>query len=435
MLRNSGALASARKSLLLGYFSLALLIGITWFWSVQASISGALIAPGIIEVEHKRQVVQHPQGGVVSALLVRDGDRVSAGDVLLRLDDSRARSELSMVNTQLYEIRARKGRLSAERDGLAQIALSADFLLLARTQPKIALLVQSQTRLFETRRDALKQENEQVQSQIDQVGERIKGVKAQSRANEGQISLIVTELENARGLFAKGLIPASRVSSLRREEARLRGSLGQLSAQMAQLRGDIAGLNIEKLRLGTQRRESAIAALQELNTRENELAQRAIALQDLLSKMHVRAPVSGVIHGSTIFALQSVLSPAAPIMFIIPQDRAMLVSARIETVDIDQVFEGQNVSLRFSALDPREALEIVGHVQRISADAIKDVASGRSYYQVDVQLSPAELGKLRGQKLVPGMPVSAFIKTYERSPLSYLMGPIIEYFNKAFRDA
>ena len=295
--------------------------------------------------------------------------------------------------------------------------------------------MEGQARLFETRRVALAQVSEQLENQIVQTGDQIEGARAQLVATQGQAELIVSELADAQTLLDKGLAQASRVSALRREDSRLQGEIGQYTSLIAQLKGDIARINIEILQLSTQRREEAISGLRDLQFQENELVERALSARETLSKMEVRSPVSGVIYGNTVFALQSVISPAAPIMYVIPQDQALVVSARVEAIHIDQVHEGQSAALRFVAFDQRTTPEIFGRVVRLSADVFTDEVTGMSFYEAELLPDDDELSKLEGQQLVPGMPVEAFIKTQERSPLSYLMKPLMDYFNKAFREA
>ena len=309
-------------------------MGVIGVWSVKARIAGAVIASGMIQVENNRQIVQHPQGGVVGELIVRDGDRVAAGDVVLRLDDALLRSELAIITAQLNETRARKGRLSAERDDAEELTFDPELLADAERDPSVKALMEGQARLFETRRVALAQVSEQLENQIVQTGDQIEGARAQLVATQGQAELIVSELADAQTLLDKGLAQASRVSALRREDSRLQGEIGQYTSLIAQLKGDIARINIEILQLSTQRREEAISGLRDLQFQENELVERALSARETLSKMEVRSPVSGVIYGNTVFALQSVISPAAPIMYVIPQDQALVVSARVEAIHV-----------------------------------------------------------------------------------------------------
>jgi HlyD family type I secretion membrane fusion protein len=428
-------ISSTLKPNLIGYGALLVLVGVIGVWSVQARIAGAVIASGMIQVESNRQVVQHPQGGVVGELVARDGDRVEAGDVVLRLDDTLLRSELTIVTGQLNEIRSRKARLTAERDDAAEIVIPDALAAQMRASPEVTSLVEGQIRLFEKRLISLEQETAQLREQGHQIDDQIAGAQAQLVAARAQQALIAEELKDAQTLLDKGLAQASRVSSLRREEARLIGEVGSLTAGVAQLKGEIAQLNIQQLRLRTSRQEEAITTLRDLQFQENELIERELSSKEILSKMEVRTPVSGVIYGSRVFALQAVVTPAEPIMYVIPQDQPLIVSARVEAIHIDQVHEGQEAALRFVAFDQRTTPEIFGIVTRLSADVFTDETTGVSYYQAELIPAPAELEKLEGQVLVPGMPVEAFIKTAERSPLSYLLKPMMDYFNKAFREA
>lgn len=431
---HSPARWKASGPLLLGFLALAVLVGVLGYWSVQARISGAVIASGMIQVESNRQVLQHPQGGVVGELLVKDGDTVRAGDVLLRFDDAQLRSELAIIEGQLFELLARKLRLEAERDGLEALPPPGDLLAEAAKDPSVKALIEGQQRLFEARAQTLVQNEEQISEQIAQAEYQIEGAQAQLAALETQKELIVSELSDSQDLFDKGLAPISRVLALRREQARLLGQIGNLTAGVAQLRGRIAGFNIERIALTSRLREEAISTLRDLQFQEVELVQRRLSTKETLSRMDLRAPANGVVYGSRVFTIQAVISPAEPIMYIIPQDQPMVVSARIDPIHVDQVHVGQNASLRFAAFDQRMTPEIIGHVTKLSADVFADEVSGLSYYRVELMPEQDELLKLGDQVLLPGMPVEAFIKTGERAPLSYLTKPLTDYFARAFRD-
>jgi len=424
----------ATGPLLVGAISLVVLVGVLGYWSVNARIAGAVIASGMIQVESNRQVLQHPQGGVVGELLVKDGDIVSSGDVLLRFDDKLLRSELAIIEGQLFELLARKARLQAERDGLDALPAPDALLAEAMADPDVQALIDGQQRLFGARADTLRQSAEQISEQIAQAENQIDGAGAQLAALETQRDLIETELADTKSLFDKGLAPASRVSALQREQARLLGEIGSLTANVAQLRGQIAALNIERIALTTRLREEAITTLRDQQFQEVELVQRRLSTLETLSRTELRAPVSGVVYDSRVFALQAVISPAEPIMYIIPQDQPMIVSARIDPIHVDQVHVGQEASLRFAAFDQRMTPEVLGRVTKLSADVFTDQVTGLSYYQVELIPLPDEMQKLGGQTLLPGMPVEAFIKTAERSPLNYLAKPLTDYFTRAFRE-
>ena len=424
-----------RGPLLTGVLALVLLLGVLGVWSVRTTLSGAVVASGMVVVESNRQVVQHPEGGVVGEIGVRDGDRVEVGQTLIRFDDTLLKSELAVLDTQLIELQARKARLEAEAQGDTAIVFPEALLDLARTNPEADAQIRGQEDLFAARSQTLGQEAQQLDEQIRQIENQIEGTQAQLTALGTQEELIVGELEDQESLFERGLVPVGRVIELRREAARLAGEIGKLTSDIAQLRGRIAAIEIEKLRLGATRREEAIVTLRDIQFREIELTERRLGLQERLSRLEVRAPVSGVVYGQQVFAVQSVVQAGAPIMYIIPQDRPLLVEARVPSVHVDEIQLGQEAVLRFTALDMRRTPEMTGLVTGISADVIVDERTGVNFYEVQLVPREEDLPKLDGQVLLPGMPVEAFIRTEDRTPISYLTKPLTDYFNRAFRES
>ncbi len=420
--------------ILLGFLGLGLLVGVFGYWGVSARIAGATIANGMIQVESNRQVVQHPDGGVVGNILAKDGDLVAAGDVVLRLDDTFLRSELVIVEEQLFELMARRARLEAERDELANFSMSETLSAFAVNNPFVQGPFDRQHRLFLAREDTKKAELEQLAEQQGQLKNQIAGTRSELTAVGIQLGLIAEERKKLEPLLQKGIIEAPRVLTLRREEANLQGQVGSLEASIAQIKGQISSLIIQELSLATSRREEAITSLSDLQFREGELAERRLTLKERLSRLDVRAPVSGTVFGSTVFALKSVIQSAAPMMFIVPQGQPLIVSARVESTHIDQVHVGQEATLRFSAFDQRRTPAITGTVSKLSADVILDEITGENFYQAELIPNANDLPKLGDQTLLPGMPVEAFIKTRERSPFSYLTKPLMDYFTKAFRE-
>ncbi len=425
----------ARAPMVLGILTLILLVGVIGGWSVYARISGAIIAPGTIRVEANRQIVQHAVGGVVSDIRVRNGDTVKAGDILVTLNSTLQRSELAVIEGQLFELWARQLRFKAERDGADALNVDVKIKLEAKRNPEINELIAGQTRLFASRKTSLMQEVRQLTKQISQLGDQIDGFSAQLEALNIQRRLVEEELRDAQALLKKGLIQNSRVSALEREQARLIGEVGSTTAQIARLRGQISSIEIDQIKLQSAHQEEAISRLRDLQFNEIDLVERRVQIKETLSRLDVRAPVGGVIYGNRVFALGSVISPADPLMFVIPQDQPMIVAARVETIHIDQVHVGQAASLRFAAFDQRLMPEIFGSVTSLSADVFTDEVSGATFYEAELVPNVGELEKLGGQTLLPGMPVEAFIKTNDRSPLSYLLKPMVDYFNKAFRES
>lgn len=425
-----------RVPMTLGLIALFVLVGGFGFWAATTHISGAIIASGSIEVDQNRQVVQHPDGGVVADIVVDEGDTVEAGDVLLRLDPTLLQSELTITEDQYFELMARRGRLQAERDNLDEISFATEVLTRAEIDAEVAELVNGQLNLFLARKDSVQREVEQLGKRGDQIRDQVVGIEAQQVALTRQLELIQEELTDQQTLLDRGLAQASRVLSLQREQARLSGTVGELTAQKAQAEGRITEIDIEILKLETRRREEAITTLRDLQFRERELAEQRRAIQECLSRMEIRAPVGGVIYGLTVFAPRSVIRPADPVMFVVPQDRPLVIAAQVEPIHIDQLFVEQDVSLRFSSLDQQTTPELFGRVVQISADAFEDEASRVRYYRAEIVLNEGEIARLPdGSVLIPGMPVEAFIRTEDRTPLAYLVKPFSDYFAKAFRES
>ncbi len=418
----------------IGATAIIVMLGVLGVWSVKTQIAGAVVASGVIEVESERQVIQHPDGGVVGAIFARDGDLVAAGDVLVRFDDTFLKNELVIVEGQLLEIFARMARFEAERDDTENVTFDSPPDLMLVPDDKITEQLEGQKRLFEARRISLAQNARQISEQKTQVAQQIEGVEAQRRALDRQLKLIEQELADVQNLFDQGLTKASRLLELQRAQARLEGEIGSLTARVAEARAQISGLEIQRLALFDQRREEAISRLRDLGYNELELVEKRLGLIERLSRLDVRAPVAGITFGSSVFAEQSVVRAADPMMYIVPGDQPLHVSARISPTDIEQVYTGQDVSLMFTTFNRRTTPEVAGKVVRVAADAARDEATGATFYEAILMPDAAALEALENVSLVPGMPAEAFLKTENRTPLSYLTQPLTVYFQRAFRE-
>lgn len=426
---------SARGHLVLGFLAVLALVGGFGAWAGLTTLSGAVVAPGLIEVDQNRQVVQHPDGGLVAEVRVREGDSVAAGDVLVRLDESILTSELAIVEGQLFEMMSRRGRLEAERDARTAIEFDAELVELARDRPEVAEQMDGQVRLLEARNASIAREIEQLEKRRTQIATQIQGIRSQREALGRQLDLIASELADQQQLLDRGLAQASRVLALQREQASLEGSLGELVASEGEAQERITEIEIEVLRIGTRTREEAITTLRDIQTSEIELAERRRALLTQLSRLDIRAPVAGVIYGMTVFGPGAVVRPADPVMYIVPQDRPLVIASRVPAIDIDQIYVSQPVTLRFPAFDTRTTPEITGKVVRVSADAFADERTGQSFYRAEIVPAEGEMEKLSEVSLVPGMPVEAFIRTREQTPFEYLVRPLAVYFSRAFRES
>jgi HlyD family secretion protein len=424
-----------RRQTLLGLLALVILILGFGLWSTLTKISGAIVAQGQIEVERDRQVVQHPDGGVVEEIHVTEGQRVQAGDPLLRLDGAALKSELTIVEGQLSELSARSSRLVAERDEADGLEFARDLLALAETSPEVAAQIEGQRRLFEARQETLVEQRDQLAKRIEQTRSQADGIRAQQVALERQLDLIDKELASQQGLLDKGLAQAGTVLALQREQARLEGQIGELLAALAQTEGQVTEIEIQISGLDTRRREESATELREIGPAILELAERRRALVERIDRLEIRAPVAGIVLGLQVTTPRSVLRAAEPVLFIIPQDRPLVITARIAPIHIDEVLTGQRAELVFSAFSSRDTPHLQGQVTLVSADALTDPQTGATYYVAELELADGEQARLGDKALLPGMPVDVFLQTGRRTPLTYLVKPFTDYFARAFRES
>lgn len=427
---------SVRTPLFLGILTLVALVGGFGGWATMSRISGAVIASGQVEVDQNRQAIQHPDGGTVQELLVREGDIVAENQVLLRLDPALVRSQLTIAEDQMHEFMARRGRLEAERDGAETPEYDPRLREAAAEMPSVAEMIAGQTRLFEARVESTTREIERLQAQAQQIAVQIEGIEAQQAALEERLALIEEELQDQQALLDKQLAQASRVLAVQRQRAELQGLAGELTAQKAQAETRIAEIDITILSIGSELREEAISQLRDLRVREWELAEEVAALRDQLGRIEIRAPVAGAVYDLAVFGKGAVIRAAEPLMYLVPRDRPAVVAARVAPINIDEVHIGQEVLLRLTSLSQRDTPEIYGEVVKISGDAFVDEVSRQTYYRAEIVLRPGEVAKLpEGSALIPGMPVEAFLSTEARSPLAYLLKPLADYFAKAMRES
>ncbi len=427
---------SAKTPVIIGFFGLLLLFGGFGTWAVTTQIAGAVVASGRIEVDRNRQIVQHEKGGVVATIMVDEGDTVAAGEILIQLDPQAQASQLAIAEGQLFELMARRGRLEAQRDESDTIVFEEELIAAGASNPDLQELMDGQRNLFEARTASIAQEIEQLGKRREQIGSQIAGVEAQEVSLGRQLELIEEELGNQQSLLDRGLAQAATVLGLQREQARLRGQIGELAATKAQAEGRVTETDIEILKLGTAGREEAITRLRDLRYRELELVEQRSAVKAEIERLSIRAPVSGIVYGMQVQTPRSVVRAAEPLLYLVPQDRPLVIAARVSPINVDQIVVGQQVNLRMSALDQRTTPELVGQVMQISADAIEEQQTGQSYFRAEIALNPGELEKLaEGIILLPGMPVEAFIRTGDRSPMAYLIKPMADYFARAFRES
>ncbi len=430
----SNSRVSIRRHIFAGVVIVAFLAVGLGGWASTAEISGALIAQGSIVVDSNVKKVQHPTGGVVGEVRVRDGDRVKAGDILIRLDETVTRANLAIVTKGLTELYARKARLGAERDGAETVEVPKQLAAVAG-DPDVKDALASERKLFELRRKTRLGQKDQLQQRVKQLQEQITGLTAQQDAKSKEMTFIEQELQGVRDLWAKNLIQLNRLTSLEREEARLQGERGQLIAAAAEAKGKIAEIELQILQVDQEFSSDVAKELRETDSKIGEYVERKVTAEDQLKRTDIRAPQDGVVFQSTANTIGGVITAGDAIMLIVPETDTLLVEVKVDPKDIDQVKLGQPVVLRFSAFNQRTTPELNGAVVRIAADTTNDQRTGQSYYVVRISMAAEEIDRLGGSvKLTPGMPVEAFIQTGERTMLSYLVKPLHDQLMRSFRE-
>jgi HlyD family secretion protein len=385
-------------------------------------------------VDSNVKKVQHPTGGIVGDLRVRDGDLVKAGDLLIRLDETVTRANLQIVAKQLDELLARQARLEAERDGAPGLEIPAD--LEGRVDdPAIKRLLAAEQTLFDARRSAREGQKSQLRKRISQLQNEIEGLVAQETSKIREASLIADELKGVRDLYQKNLVQISRLSALEREAASLEGQRGQIVASKAQAEGKISETNLQIIQIDEEMRAEVMKDLRENQAKVSELVERKVAAEDQLKRIDIRAPSDGYVHQLAVHTVGGVISPAEPAMLIVPIHDSLTLEAKIMPQDIDQLQMGQHAVIRVHAANARTTPELSGAVSRISADVSKDQQSGVSFYTIHVAIPPEELKKLGQLKLVAGMQAEVFVQTHERTPFQYLIKPLKDQFARTFRES
>src|SRR5499427_386820 len=431
--RASGASRSIRRHVLIAITMALLVAGGLGAWATTTELSGAVVASGNLVVDTNVKKVQHPTGGVVGELRVRDGMRVNAGDVVMRLDATITRANLAIVVKGIDELMARQARLEAERDDDGELRFPQELISRA-DHPDVSRVVQGEQKLFELRKSARAGQKAQLRERIAQLREEIQGLTEQTDAKKREIELIGRELEGVRLLWSKRLISITRLTQLERESVRIKGEHGQLTASIAQARAKITETELQIIQIDQELRSEVAKELREIQGKMAELVERKVAAEDQLMRIDIRAPQSGIVHQLNVHTVGGVLTASEPAMLIVPEADDLIVEVKLPPQSIDQLKVGQAAVLRFSAFNQRTTPEIKGNVVRISGDIVQDVKSGTTYYLVHIATPAEEIARLDGLKLLPGMPVDAFIQTEARTVLSYLAKPLRDQIVKAFRE-
>ncbi|MBA1143798.1 HlyD family type I secretion periplasmic adaptor subunit [Mesorhizobium neociceri] len=422
-----------RRYLVAGVATCLLLVGGVGGLAAVTKMSGAVIAAGRLVVDSNVKKVQHPTGGVVGEIRVREGDRVKAGDILVRLDETTTRANLAIVSKGLDEFYARLARLEAERDGKDTISFP-EVLTSRRDEAGVAASMAGEQSLFDFRHQARSGQRSQLRERIAQLTQETAGLTEQLQAKRREIELIQIELEGVRSLWHRKLIGIDRMTSLERDAVRLEGEHGQLTAGIAQVKGKAAEIELQIIQIDQDLRSEVANDLRETQGKISEFVERKVAAEDQLKRIDLRSPQDGVVLQLAVHTIGGVITPGEQVMQIVPVTDDLTVEAHIAPQDIDQVTMGQNAILRLSAFNRQTTPELTGTLSRISADLTIEERTGAAFYVARVTLPKTEVAKLRGLALAPGMPAEVFFPTGDRTMLSYLVKPLSDQIQKAFRE-
>jgi HlyD family secretion protein len=413
---------------MVGVLAVTLVVGFGG-WAAYASLSGAIIAQGKVAVKKQVKLVQHRDGGIIAEILVNNGDVVKAGDALIRLDETQTKAELGVLTSQFTELRGRRSRLTAERDGLSELVFEPDF----QTTPQSAKIAGGELRLFEENRAVREARREQLLLQVEQYEEQVRGLTSQQTSNAAERTMVSDDLSRLAPLLANKYIEIGKIRSIERDLVKIDGLKGEIAANVARVKGQISEAKSKIIEVEQQVRTDAQRELREVDGKLSELQERIVAAQDRLSRMNLTAPISGVVYDLNVHTVNGVVVPKETLMSIVPDDAEFVVEARLAPTDIDQATVGQLARMRFSAFNQRTTPEIAGAVETIGAAATLDTATGQTYYLSTVSIAGG-IRKIGSKPIVPGMPVEVFLTTGERSALSYLVKPFTDQMMRSFRE-
>jgi HlyD family secretion protein len=436
---------SVRANVLLGLLTVVALLGTTGAWLAATEISGAVVASGLVVVDSNVKKVQHPTGGVVEEIAVKEGQKVKAGDLLLRLDETVLTANLQLVTRQLDELAVRYARMRAELSGAAELVFPQE-ILARKSEPHLADIMSTEEELFHSRRSGREGLKKQLEKRIEQLAEEINGLFAERLAGEREFELAKIELGGLEQLEGRNLINTTKITASRRLVAQIEGSVAQVGSRIAQTKGKIAETDLQILQLDQDMKTEVGKELRDLQAKRAELSERRIAAEDQLKRVHLLAPQDGIVHQLAVHTVGGVVAPSEQIMLIVPNADRLVIEVKVAPQDIAQIQVGQHARVRLVAFNQRTTPELDAEVTRVSADLTIEnqgrPVSGASgvplgvaaYFVVRLSLKDSAIEHLEGKHLVPGMPAEVLIKTGDRTALSYIMKPLEDQFARAFRE-
>lgn len=419
---------------LTGSLLFLLLFGGLGGWMYFASISGAVIGSGLVAVHGKPKVLQHLDGGIITEINVADGDFVTQNALLVKLDDTLLRANVEIYSNRLRESTARRARLIAERDGETSIVKWSDGILtLLNVEIDEAIKI-GQQKLFDVRKTTRMGQISQLKKKISQYDNQKFGAKALKNSKKVQINLLEEELRGVRILKSKGLAPTTKLLALERQKEELVGLSAQHDGELSRISNLIGETEIQILQIEREFQQRVLTELREIDQEVNSITQQLHSTAEKLHRVEVRSPVSGIVHELSVSTIGGVVLPGKPILQVIPQNEDYEIVANFEPQFIDELSPGQKVILRFTTFNQRTTPEIDGQVKHISPDSVVNPKTGVPFYKVTIEIPPIQLARLEGNKLIPGMPVETFVQTDERSPLNYLLKPLLDQIRHVGRE-
>tara|TARA_R110000868_G_scaffold84822_3_gene238879 strand:+ start:2420 stop:3835 length:1416 start_codon:yes stop_codon:yes gene_type:complete len=416
-----------------GVLTLVIFFGGFGMWSLLTTLETAAVAPGVITVDSQRQIIEHLEGGIVNKIYVRDGDVVKQGETLVKLDDTRAKIAYELSHTEVNALSALSARLEAELSN-ANTVHFPESLMAQMSDPAVEKLVGSQERIFQANLKARVTKGKILEQRKGQLEQQIIGFQAQLTSQDLQLKYIKEETEAVAYLEKKRLIERPRLLALLREQAKLNGNRGDITSNIAKTRQQIGETELEILTFETNNTKEMLTELRETNKLLGDEIEKEKVADDTLRRTNVVAPVSGTVVDSKVATVGGVISQGEVLMHIVPNDDALVIDAKINPLDVDSVHPGLQAKVQLLAFKQRNTPMLIGKVERISADVIQNEQTGEAYYLARIVIPVKQLARLQNKLLHPGMPVQVMIIIDNRTPFSYFVSPIVDSFDKAFRE-
>jgi epimerase transport system membrane fusion protein len=415
---------------IIGYVILLLTFGVFGTWSFIAPIDSSSLAQGTVMVKSHRKTIQNLDGGIISKLLVKDGDVVKAGDNLLILDDTQIKAQLELLRGQFISGKSLSDRLHAERVQLSKIKFSPE--LLTMHDDRVQEAIQGQTHIFTSRKNSYVGEIKVLQQRIQQLNSKIVGLNAQIDSKKHLVVSYGEEIDDLQELLAQGFADKQRLRDLERNHTLVSGEIATLTSEIASTQMQRGETELQILQTEKKFQEDVANQQEEVNAQLFEITEKLHAVEDKASQTVIKAPVSGIVFNLSIYTEGGVISPGKPILDIVPEDEDLVITAQVSPLDIDRIKIGSIAEVRFSAFKSKTTQTMEGVISKLSADSLINEKTGAQYYLATIDLTEDSQKKLGNLKLIPGMPAEVLINTGERTFFEYLMQPVTDAFARSF---